>query len=97
MPGDRFFAATLDAGGLHVRGLGAAEPWDRSRLEYSDAADVDLVMGGGLGDRKIDTPEELRAVLGRENAPNATPRKVWIHERYLDEVRRYHEQRARRA
>jgi hypothetical protein len=83
----RFFAATVVAGRLSVRGVPKLGPWDASKLEWASEPEIDPCLVAEAGDRKVRTIEELREVIGWTKAGAAT-RFVWIHESLRDEVHR---------
>jgi hypothetical protein len=84
---NRFFAALVLAGRLHVRGIRDRDPWDPSRLEWATELEIDPNLVVAAGDRKIGTRDELEKVL-REPPEVAHSQFVWIHESLVDEVRR---------
>ena len=90
---NRFFAAVVLAGRLHVRGIHDRDPWEPSRLEWATELEIDPNLVVAAGDRKIGTREELERVL-REPSGVAPAQFVWIHESLVDEARRVWEQRA---
>jgi len=92
-PRNRFFAASVLGGRLHVRGIHDRDPWDPSRLEWATELEIDPNLVVTAGDRKIGTREELERVL-REPTEVVPTQFVWIHESLVDEVRRVWERRA---
>ena len=82
---DRFFAATILAGRLHVRGVPPWGPWEPARLEYQAEEEIDTILNEAIGDRKVRTAEELDAVLKAPPVSTFSP-TVWIHESLEDEV-----------
>jgi hypothetical protein len=86
-PSDRFFAATILAGHLHVRGIPDWGPWDPVRLEWKDEAFVDMILSEITGDRKVRTREQLEAVMNEPMGPAPT-RYLRMHERLVDGARR---------
>ncbi len=91
VPSDRFFAATILGGHLHVRGIPDWGTWDPSRFEWADEAFVDLLLSKNPGDRKARTLEELEAIM-KEPLKVAPTREVWMHESLVGEARRLREQ-----
>jgi hypothetical protein len=61
-PADRFFAATVLGGRLHVRDVPDRGPWDSSRIEYFTESYIDPRLVGVAGDRKARALEELEAL-----------------------------------
>jgi hypothetical protein len=84
---DRFFAATIIAGRLHVRGIPPWGPWDAARLEYRSEKEIDMVLNETIGDRKVRTVEELDAVLKAPPVSTFSP-TVWVQEGLEDEAQR---------
>ena len=84
---DRFIAATVLGGRLHVRDIPDRGPWDSSRLQYFTESYIDPGLVGAAGDRKVRTTEELDAAI-KEPMKVALTRNVWIHESLKDEARR---------
>ncbi len=90
---DRFFAAVVLAGHLHVRGMPDRGPWDPALLEWATELEIDPNLVLSAGDRKIRTREELEEVM--KAPPGAMPaRFVWIHKSLVDEVHRLWEHMA---
>lgn len=83
----RFFAATVVAGRLSVRGIPQRGPWDASKLEWASEPEIDPCLVADAGDRKVRTIEELREVIEWTRAEAAT-RFVWIHESLRNDVHR---------
>ncbi len=90
-PSDRFFAATILGGRLHVRGIHDRGPWDPARLEWATEVEIDPCLVVAAGDRKIRTREELEAIVRAPTDP-APERFIWIRESLVDEARRLWEQ-----
>jgi hypothetical protein len=89
-PFDRYFPATILGGHLHVRGIPDRGPWNPSRLEWDDEAFVDILLSTRQADCKVQTCEELEAVM---KEPKRVPtRDVWMHESLVDDARRLWEQ-----
>jgi len=91
-PSDRYFPANILGGRLHVRGIPDWGPWDPSRLEWDDEAFVDILLSTRQADRKVQTREELEAIM--KEPKRAPSREVWMHESLVDEARRLWEQMA---
>jgi len=85
METDRYFGAAILFGRLHI-GSVSDQTWDAGRLRYFSRPDVDPGVVDDGGDRIAETSEELALVLA--TASSITPtRRIWIHERLLDETR----------
>ncbi len=83
---NHFFLATILGGRLHPNGIPEWGPWDSSRLHWWPEDHLDLVLST-TGERKVQTTEELHAVMN-EPMRVAPTRNVWIHESLEDETRR---------
>ncbi|HKV44484.1 MAG TPA: arsenate reductase ArsC [bacterium] len=91
---DRFFAATILGGRLHVTGVPDWGPWDSSRIDRFPEEQIVIVPE--TGDRLVRTREELETII---IAPTgvAPTRRIWIHGRLEDEARRIWEGMGKRA
>jgi hypothetical protein len=88
----RYFPATILGGRLHVRGIPDRGPWNPTKLEWADEAFVDILLSTRQADRKVQTREELEAVM--KEPKRAPTREVWVHESLVDDARRLWEQMA---
>lgn len=75
----RYFAATAYAGRLYVQGVGDRGPWESRALVYWTEAQVDMILNERTGDRKVRTPEELRAAVESSRTRHHAM-KAWIAE-----------------
>ncbi len=82
---DRFFAATILGGRLHLDGIPEWGPWDSARLDRFPEDQIVIVRE--TGDRLVRTAEELQASI-RAPTGVAPTRRIWIHESLEDEARR---------
>jgi hypothetical protein len=90
MATDRFFSATVLGGRLHVRDMPDHGPWEPSRLRWEPEEYVEIMLKAMMA-RKIQTREELEAVMEEPMGPSPT-QYVWIHESLVDEACRLWEQ-----
>lgn len=88
---ERFFAATILGGRLHVSGILDWGLWDSSRLDWGRENELDPIFGKGEYGAKVRTLEELEAAL-RAPAGVAPARRVWIHESLEGDARRLWEE-----
>ena len=85
MDTDRFFEAELLFGRLHVGNV-SNQTWDAGRLHFFTRPEVDPGVVDEWGDRIAETQEELELVLATAS-PTIPTRRLWIHERLLDDTR----------
>jgi hypothetical protein len=82
---DRFFAASVMAGRLHLRDIGDYGPWDATRIGYSDERDVHLILGR-IQAWKVQTVEELDvALVASRGKPGSID--LYVHGSLLTELR----------
>lgn len=75
----RFISAVVFAGRLHVGGVPDRGPWDARALLHWEEAQVNAILNERIGDRKVRTPEELRAAVAVSRVRHPAV-KVWIAE-----------------
>jgi arsenate reductase len=80
-----FFPATILDRRLHVTGVPDWGTWDSSRIDRFPEDQIVIVPE--TGDRLIRTREELEAIIIATTGVAPT-RRIWIHEKLEDEVRR---------
>jgi len=85
MASDRFFAATITSGWLHILGLPQGGPWNREQLEWREEPELDILVNPRAGDRKVVTREALEAIV-QAPAEATLTRFLWIHESLLEEA-----------
>ncbi len=85
MDTDRYFGAAILFGRLHI-GSVSDQTWDAGRLHFFSRPEVDPGVVDECGDRIAETQEELELVLATAS-PITPTRRIWIHERLLDETR----------
>lgn len=77
-------------GRLHVSGAIDEGSWDSSRFDWWGEDELDRILAGGSYGEKVQTLEELEAVVRAPTGPTPT-RRVWIHESLESEPRRLRE------
>ena len=90
---DRFLAAAILGGRMHVRGIPDWGPWDPTRLEWHTEAEIKPGLVPAAGDGMVRTNAELETITQAPARPSPT-RFVWIHESLVSEVRQLWEQMA---
>lgn len=75
---ERYFLVTALGGRLYIDGISAREPWDPRRLPYQEESVVEVLVGR-VGQRKVETVEELRAIL-IESEKGLLAIRVWVAE-----------------
>jgi hypothetical protein len=71
--------------------MAGREGWNAARLLYMSEEYLGVVLQPRLGDRTIETVEELEAVLRASAASETLFAKVWLREGLEDVARRYWE------
>jgi hypothetical protein len=83
---ERFFRMTALAGDLHFIDLHDWDPWEPSRLQYRDEAEVRWLVRAGAGERRIiRTAGELGTAIDDSASPCSI--YLYVHETLLEETR----------
>jgi hypothetical protein len=96
MATERFFTITRLGSRFDIRGIAEWGSWDVDRIEWATEPEVDAVLLPVAGDRKVRTPEELEAGLEEPLTDETPTRRLWVHERLLETVRKLWEQQTKR-
>ena len=79
------------AGRLHLSDLPDFDPWELSRITYTDEGEVDLILPRMVLIRKVRTVEELDEAL-RDSEEAAGSMGLYVRENLLEETKTRWEQ-----